>query len=221
MATMPSLTLAGQSASAHAWFRSAPGLAVIDSQAGEVARALGARPGQHWLWLGPADGGDTPGDGRGLHLVRSDGGWRGDIACGLPLPLPNEAFATVVLQHVVPAGGASDALLAEAARILLPGGRLWMFALNPLSPYRWRWRGMGLSASEPLVWRRRLRQHGFAPDPVSQGIGPTWQIASSAGLQHGPGMRAAYLLCADKRQWPLTPQRARGELRLPRQAPAA
>lgn len=221
MSTMPSTLPAGQSAPPHAWFRTAPGQAVIDSQASEVAQALAGRPGQHWLWLGPNPGGGTPDDGRGLHLARSGTGWQGEIACGLPLPLPNEAFATVVLQHVVPAGDASAVLLAEAARILLPGGRLWMFLLNPLSPYRWRWRGSGLSASEPLVWRRRLRQHGLVPDAVSQGIGPTWQVLTSGGLQHGPGIRAAYLLRAEKREWPLTPHRARGNLQLPQQAPVA
>ena len=27
--------------------------------------------------------------------------------------------------------------------MLVPGGKLWLFALNPLSPYRWRWNGNG------------------------------------------------------------------------------
>jgi len=222
MATMPSFLQAGQSTATHDWFRSAAGRAVLDSQADIVAEALSEAPGRHWLWLGADDDeGGCAGDGRGLHLRQNGDRWDGDVACGLPLPLPSEAFATVVLQHVVPGGAASAALLAEAARVLLPGGRLWLFALNPLSPYRWRWRGSGLGASEPLSWRRHLRQHGLAPEPVSQGIGPTWQVATAPGLQHGPGVRAAYLLRAEKRQWPVTPVRARRMLQLPQQAPAA
>lgn len=221
MSTMPSILQAGQSTAATDWFHSAPGQAVVASQAETVAHALADRPGHHWLWLGPVDGGAAPEDGRGLHLARHGLGWRGDVTCSLPLPLPSQTFATVVVQHVVPAGEASAALLAEVARVLLPGGRLWMFALNPLSPYRWHWRGSGLSASEPLVWRRHLRRHGLAPDAVSQGVGPTWKVVPSPQLQHGPGMRATYLLRAEKRQFPMTPVRGSGVLRLPQQAPAA
>jgi SAM-dependent methyltransferase len=216
---MPASFPDGQSA-AHPWFHTPAGHAVVDGQSGPIAEALRQRPGQHWLWLGPGAAGG-PDDGRGLRLDAAGRGWRGDIACALPLPLPNEAFATVVLQHAVPAGAEADALLAEVARILVPGGKLWMSVLNPLSPYRWRWRGTRLSAAEPLTWRRRLRAHGLVPDPVSQGVGPTWRIDAAAPPQHGPGLRAAYVLQAEKRELPLTPLRQPGALRLPQGAPAA
>ena len=68
----------------------------------------------------------------------------------LPLPLANESMATIVVQHAAAGGRRSAALFDECARVLLPGGRLWLFALNPLSPYRWRWNGNHLSASEPI-----------------------------------------------------------------------
>lgn len=219
MATMPSSLPGGQSA-AHAWFQTPAGRAVIDAQASPVAEALRQRPGQHWLWLGPGAAAG-PEDARGLRLAVAEGGWQGDIACSLPLPLPNDSFATAVLQHAVPAVGEADALLAEVARILVPGGRVWMFVLNPLSPYRWRWRGTGLSAAEPLTWRRRLRRHGLVPDPVSQGVGPSWRVEATSPPQHGPGLRAAYLLQAEKRELPLTPLRQRAGLRLPQGVPAA
>src|SRR3546814_10058674 len=73
-----------------------------------------------------------------------------------------------------------------------PGGRLWVFALNPLAPYRWRWRGTGLGASEPLSWRRRMRAAGLVPEPVSQGLGPGWKVRVAHEPQNGPGMRAPY-----------------------------
>ena len=41
-------------------------------------------------------------------------------------------------------------------------------------PYRWNWRGTGLGGTEPVTWRRRLRRAGFAPEALSQGIGPRW-----------------------------------------------
>ncbi|HRN62809.1 MAG TPA: hypothetical protein PLF73_10155, partial [Luteimonas sp.] len=106
------------------------------------------------------------------------------------------------------------ALLDEAARLLVNGGRLWLFVLNPLAPYRWRWRGTGVSASEPLAWRRRLRAAGLVPDAVSQGLGPKWDVRVSPAPQQGAGLRAAYLLRAEKRALPLTPVHQRRALRL-------
>src|SRR3546814_13939965 len=68
--------------------------------------------------------------------------------CRLPLPLASESIGVVVLQHVAAPGRSRRELFEECARVLAPGGRLWVFALNPLAPYRWRWRGTGLGASE-------------------------------------------------------------------------
>jgi SAM-dependent methyltransferase len=139
----------------------------------------------------------------------------------LPLPLANESVATVVVQHVTRNGEHGTTLLSECARVLVPGGKLWLFALNPLSPYRWRWNGNGLRASEPMPWRRRLRAAGMQPDAVSQGLGPRWRIEADAGLQHGPGLRAAWLLRAEKRAIPMTPLRTRAPLRIGSGVPAA
>ncbi len=225
MATMPPLSPTGQPDAALAWFSSEAGLAVLDSERGLIGQALDERGGLPWLWLSPhqqpADKPVVP-RGRGLRLAASSAGsWSGDVDCGLPLPLPNECFGVVVLQHVF--ASASDAvdLLEETHRILVPGGRAWLFAVNPLAPYRWRWRGSGLRAPEPVTWRRRLRSVGLQPDPVSQGLGPSWRVATSARLQHGPGLRAAFVIRAEKRAIPLTPSRRRMALRLAQGAPAA
>lgn len=123
--------------------------------------------------------------------------------------MASESFGTVVLQHVVRSGDSARVLLQECARILSPDGALWLFGLNPLAPYRWRWRGSGLTASEPLTWRRQLRDAGLFPAPLSQGLGPRWRTLSDATVQDGPGLRAAYALRADKRSVPLTPLRNR------------
>jgi SAM-dependent methyltransferase len=212
MATMPPPPLHGQADGPVAWFDSASGRALLESEAGRVAEALAGRPGQAWLWLAPAACAARPG-GHGLCLSPDRNGWRGDVRCTLPLPLANESVATVVVQHVA-AGRDAQALLQECARVLVPGGRLWLFGLNALSPYRWRWAGHGLGASEPLPWRRRLRAAGLVPDAVSQGLGPRWRIACVPDGQHGPGLRAAWLLHADKRVSSLTPVRNRARLRI-------
>ena len=106
------------------------------------------------------------------------------------------------------------ALLDECARLLFAGGALWLLALNPLAPYRLRWRGQGLLVSEPVTWRKRLRAVGLSPEPVSQGIGPTWDIAHDPCLQDGAGLRAAFLIRAEKKRLPITPVRGRPVMQL-------
>lgn len=89
--------------------------------------------------------------------------------------------------------------------MLVPGGWLWLLALNPIAPYRLRWRGHDLRAREPVTWRRLLRNAGLLPEAVSQGLGPVWNVMPVSHGQAGVGLRAAFLLRAEKRRWPLTP----------------
>ena len=217
---MPPASATGQPDSACAWFRSDAGLALLESERPTVQRALSERPAMPWLWLAPV-GQDGVGQGRGLRLVASGAGWSGDACCRLPLPLATESIGVVVLQHVAAPGRSRRELFEECARVLAPGGRLWVFALNPLAPYRWQWRGTGLGASEPLSWRRRMRAAGLVPEPVSQGLGPGWRVRVAHEPQDGPGMRAAYAIRAEKRAWPLTPVRQRVRLPMPEGIPAA
>lgn len=207
-------------AACAAWFGTTVGRAVLDSELSAVAQAAAERRGQPWLWLAAAPGLPVVGE-RGVCLSLGADTFAGPLRCALPLPLASEALGTVVLQHVGDAAGNPADLLAECVRVLVPGGRLWLFALNPLAPYRWRWNGEGPTAAEPIAWRRRLRAAGLTPEPVSQGLGPRWRIAPNAELQDGAGLRAAFLLRAEKRVVPLTPVRARPSLRWQPGVPAA
>jgi len=157
-----------------------------------------------------------------VHLTRTvPGRWGGDIICALPLPLPSEVFGTIVAQHVLRLNAPECTMeLAELARLLVPGGTLWLFGLNPLSPWRWHWRGSGLVASEPGSWRRKLRAAGLVAETVSRGIGPSWKQRVDPLEHNSAGLRAAYLLRAEKRQWPLTPIRQRRYRSLPQGVPA-
>lgn len=200
---MPANLPAGQPAARRSWFESGPGQALIESEIPLIRRTLSERPALPWLWFSPGSVRiESP--GRGLCLVANGGDWEGQVRCRLPLPLASESIATVVLQHV-PAGEGLAELLGECARVLVDGGRVHLFTLNPLSPYRLRWQGAGLHASEPLTWRRRLRRVGLEPDPVSQGVGPIWRVEARPGAGSGPGLCAAYALRAEKRVMPLTP----------------
>lgn len=223
---MPPPSVTGQADSANAWFATAPGLRLLESEWPSIRDAFAERPGQSWLWLSPdaaTEEGAAALLGRGLRLQPVPGGWRGDVRCAAVLPLANESLATVVVQHASRSGPAASVLMAECARVLVPGGRLWLFALNPLSPYRWHWKGHGLQASEPMPWRRRLRAAGLQPDAVSRGLGPRWRVEAADGqqhAQHGPGLRAAWALRAEKRTIPLTGLRARSPVRIGAGVPA-
>ncbi|MEO6227207.1 MAG: methyltransferase domain-containing protein [Thermomonas sp.] len=211
-------------AAAATWFASPAGQMVIASEADVLRTVARERPNQPGLWLQPGvvDMGDIDClDAPGVRLHAAGAGFAGDIRCGSALPFANECCGVVVVQHLADISAEPAALLAECARILMPGGRLWLLALNPLAPYRLRWQGQGPRPAEPVTWRRRLRATGLVPDPVSQGVGPTWAIAIAPELQDGAGLRAAFLLRAEKRRIPLTPLRATRTLRLQTGLPAA
>lgn len=205
---MPPRFSPGQPDAAQAWFASSEGAVLLDSEQDVIESALAEGPQQPWLWLAPLPP-RRPEGGRGLALYARGERFDGEVSCTLPLPLPSETFGTVVLQHVATPAGSGAALLAEVERVLVPGGRVLVFGLNPLSPYRWRWRGHGLAAAEPLSWRRQLRRAGLEPGAVSEALGPRWEPVVDARRQSGAGLRAAYLVRADKRSLPLTPKRTR------------
>lgn len=220
---MPALSHQAQHDAVKQWFLLPAGQAVLDSEQTVVADALAAHPvvGLPWLWLAPTLAAELP-EGRGLRLSVSGDGWRGPIRCRLPLPLVSESLGAVVLQHVLADDrDESAALIEECARLLVPGGRLALLALNPLSPYRLRWYGSGQPACDPSTWRRRLSDAGLTPEPVAQGIGPQWSSTPSPSLQSGPGLRAAYLQRAEKRTFPMTPMRLRKSRPLSNGVPAA
>lgn len=198
------------SVAATAWFAGVSGKALLDSEAACVQAALQQFPRQRSLWLGPTtarmDAGQIQGPSLQLHPEPAQA-FSGDLRCALPLPLASECCAVIIVQHVLEMTTMPEALLEECARVLIPGGWLWLLALNPLAPYRWRWGGHGLRGREPVSWRRRLRAVGLLPEPVSQGLGPTWRAGAGAPPGLGVGLRPAFLLRCEKRTLPLTPIR--------------
>jgi len=202
------------------WFVSQAGQVLLASEERALRQVLGAHPGMPWLWLSPCVQPSIQPEGRGVCLIRGESGrWVGDALCTLPLPLPSEVFANIVVQHAITHDEA-DTVLAELARLLVPGGRLWLFALNPVSPWCRHWRGSGLDALGAFRWRQHLRRAGLVPDTVARGLGPSWRQVVEPSQQARVGLRAAYVLCAEKRQWPLTPQRHPQRVRLNQGVPA-
>jgi ubiquinone/menaquinone biosynthesis C-methylase UbiE len=89
------------------------------------------------------------------------------------LPLPDGGFDTVVLQMVLHHAEAPAEALAEAARVLRPGGRLLVIDLAPhqntecLHRLAHRWPGFA-----DAQMRRLLEGAGLAPDPAVAVAGP-------------------------------------------------
>ncbi len=207
---MPSLSPLRQPELPSAWFATGHGRLVLECEQSLLASAGATRPGLPWVCISTADRPGNIDDRRLLWLRMDDSGLLGgDLGCAVDRwPLASESIGLVVVQHAAECGLVWEDALAEAARVLVPGGRIWLFSLNPLSPYRRHWWLRGMSDAEPFTWRRRLRRHGFEPDAVAEGIGPSWNPGRIDGMRTGAGARAAYRLRAEKRVIPLTGVRA-------------
>lgn len=187
-------------ADAQGWFGGDAGQALLRSESGAVQRVLAACPALPWVWFGvPAA--PAPAAGRGL-VLRQDGRcWNGAVRCGLPVPLASESFGAVLLQHVLDDGEHCVGLLEECARLLAPGGTLWLAALNPWAPYRLRWGGTGLCARTPGGWQSLIRRAGLPAGAVQlQWLGPVWRLQPGpAGVGARDLSRAALALTVTKR----------------------
>lgn len=176
-----------------AWFGTPDGQRLLAAEQPRIEQILATRATAPTLWLHPGRGAGVSVFAAGLALRATPEGFGGPLRCGSSLPLASDSFSAVVLQHVPENGG--RALLAECARVLEPGGRLWLFTLNPVSPYRLRWRRTGLSVRGPGRWRRHLQAAGLAcGEHPWQWLGPAWR-----GSGQAPDlMRAICLLRAEK-----------------------
>ncbi len=184
-----------------AWFDRARGRSLLEAERHAISGALVSRPAQQpWLWLAPSvaqpDEPELPPGGLRLHCQQV--GFSGSVRCTTPLPLPDEGVGNILLQHALdrPAGD----LLDECVRVLEPGGRVWLFALNPLSPYRLRWARSGLAPRAIGEWRQRLAVLGLQPcgGELSH-LGPVWGEEASAQGGAMEALRAVSLLQVEKR----------------------
>ena len=206
---MPVLQISRQP-DALAWFDTVRGQPLLAAEQGIIRGALISRPAQQpWLWmppLAPASAPDETGlPPRSLLLHPWGERYAGTLQCGLPLPLPNESIGNLILQHALDDG--REGLLEESARVLAPGGRLWLFVLNPWSPYRARWRSSGPQARDAQDWRRRLRLLGLQPCGAEVSyLGPLWRSMAAGSQTRASGrLRAVCLLEAEKRTASLIP----------------
>lgn len=219
-ATMPAGSDPRQPERTLDWFGSLAGQGVVAAEESAAIQALDGGPDLPWLWLGNPGAAPPNRRRRPLVLRREGDGWTGDVHCGLRLPLPRDVLGAVVLQHALDADVDLDAVLGECERVLVPGGTLWIAALNPWTPYRVRWLGSGLIARDPGQWQRALARSGFTSDAIRvQWLGPHWRGGhGEAGVGMVDRLRAAFAITVIKRvhapiprgrvrQWRLNPAR--------------
>ena len=203
---MPLLKVSRQVIS-PSWFETAPGRILLRAEHALLASAALRRAMvQPWLWLRVSTFSALARlpSGSGLSLVRNGQRFDGDIRCGLHLPLATESIHAIVVQHCMACH--PDDLLAECARVLKPGGRIWLFVLNPYSPYRLHWCRSHCQAALPSQWQTVLTQVGLTCLSAPQYVGPTWRPVRRPPLRgFGRPWQAACLLIAQKRTLALTP----------------
>ena len=145
-----------------------------------------------------------------LHLVRAS--YAGDVRARAdePLPFADDAFGLVLLRHALEVAPSAQDLLAEAARVLTPGGVLALTGMHPASGWLpwllWRDRHRELALNSPFRLSQWLHAAHLSIERV-QRVGPLWPAASTnarSGLLGG-----GYLLLARKRRHAVMPLRVR------------
>lgn len=196
------------------WFSGNAGSGVLASEDAAVGEVLAMCPALPWLWIG-APAAVPPVAPRGVRLHRRSGGFSGDLQCRLPFPLASECFGAIFIQHALDDGHDTQEVLDECARVLAPGGRLWLATLNPWSAYRMRWAGSGLRASGPGTWQSALRRAGFSSAATRvQWLGPHWTpCAGDSGVGFSDRFRCAMALSAGKQVQAIIPPQAVRQLR--------
>lgn len=138
--------------------------------------------------------------------------YAGDLvaAADEPLPFVDDGFDLVLLRHVLELAPAPSALLAEAVRVLAPGGVLVLTGMHPVggwSPWFY-WRARGRSCRLLMPWRLRysLQQAGLQMQRI-QRVGsllPGRRVSSD-----GPAslIGGGYVLIARKQPRIVTPLR--------------
>lgn len=151
-------------------------------------------PGMTWtrLWLAPD-------------------GYHGDLRghADEPLPFIDEAFDLVWLQHALEPAPQVAVLVAEACRVLAPGGVLAVTAVHPLGGWApwfcWHARGQRQALRWPWRLRLQLQREGLEIEDLHR-LGAYRPGARAAGDSRWGG---AYLLLARKQRRAVIPMKLR------------
>ncbi|MEO8998574.1 MAG: methyltransferase domain-containing protein [Rhodanobacter sp.] len=196
-------------------YASAPLRRLLDEQTRVLTPELQRCFGTHALLLG-ASADDVPpalpmlGCWTTLHLDNDR--YRGDLqaVADQPMPFVDDAFELVLLRHVLEVVPSASALLAEAVRVLAPGGVLALTGVHPLSGwapwYCWRTRGKSQALQMPLRLGHNLQQAGLEIERVRR-VGRLWPCLTPPCAAATNPFGGGYVLIARKRRRMATPLR--------------
>lgn len=193
----------------HDIYASAPLRRLLDDQAQVMATELQRCFGTHGLLLG-ATASDVPPAlpllGCWTRMWVRDNRYRGDLhaAADEPLPFIDDAFDLVLLRHALEVVPAPSDVLAEAIRVLAPGGTLVVTGVHPLSGWApWFWwhaRGRKPVLQVPLRLSRSLQQAGLEIERAER-VGRLWPAGTVSVTPSGVNTwGGGYVLIARKRR---------------------
>ena len=186
-----------------------------DAQARVLMPALQRCIGTHALLLAVASN-DTPPSlpmlGCWVRLYLDEGRYEGDLRAAVdePMPFVDDAFDLVLLRHALEVSPIASSLLADAIRVLAPGGVLALTGVHPVSGWspwlRWQTRGRPIRLQWPLRLRRMLRREGLKVELV-QRVGRAWPGLPTSAREPGNTWGGGYVLIARKYRQLVTPLR--------------
>lgn len=187
-------------------YASAPLRRLRDAQAQVLMPELQRCVGTHALLLGVAND-DTPPSlpmlGCWVRMYLEGGRYEGDLRAAVdePVPFVDDAFDLVLLRHALEVSSAALSLLADAIRVLAPGGVLVLTGVHPVSGWSpwllWQSRGRSLSLQWPLRLRRMLRREGLRVE-LAQRVGRLWPGLPKSARVSGNTWGGGYVLIARK-----------------------
>ena len=196
---------------------SAPLRRLRDAQAQALMPELQRCVGTHALLLGVADG-DIPPSlpmlGCWVRLYLDEARYEGDLHAVVdePMPFVDDAFDLVLLRHALEVSTEASNLLAEAIRVLAPGGVLVVTGVHPASGWspwlRWQARGRSLRLQWPLRLRRMLRQEGLQVE-LAQRVGRLWPGLPPSSSVSTNAWGGGYVLIARKQRRLVIPLRVK------------
>ncbi|TBR39684.1 MULTISPECIES: class I SAM-dependent methyltransferase [Dyella] len=177
--------------------------------AGEHALLVSALPHDHPPVL--------PLLGHWVRLRATGDRFRGDLRARAdePLPFADDAFDLVLLRHAIETSPAPQPFLAEACRVLAPGGTLVLTGVHPLSAWApwiyWHTRGQGKPLlRSPMTLERWVRDSRLDIERVIR-VGHMLPNATGAHRGEQPG-GGAFVLVARKQRRAAIPTRLQPKL---------
>ncbi len=207
------------------WLETPLGQALLETEQGLLEPVLARTFGYHILQLGSSNHSmlkESPIGHKILFTPALSPETKAPVANNEALPLTSESVDAVLIHHALDFTPDSHRLLREAARVVMPGGKILIVGFNPLSTwgvrkfFHWHnqlpWSARFISSTRVTDWLKLL---DFKIDKVSHGgfLLPVnhAKVVSSAerlnivGNFTIPQMGAVYFIVACKQVMPVTP----------------